>query len=169
MRASYKSLTLQFKFPAGTSRGVLTEKPTHYLILEKDGVIGIGECSTIPGLSIDDPDLYEAKLNEVCQKDIRGVPDKLIDLYAFPSIQFWIGNGSVDLNGGGKRILFQSPFTEGTEGIIINGLGWMGSREFMAFQIDQKIKAGFKCIKMKVGSLNFQTELEILAEIRKKI
>ncbi len=168
MKAFYTSITLQFKFPAGTSRGVLNEKLTYYLMLERDGVTGIGECSTIPGLSIDDPDTYADKLAEVCQKISAGVPPQLIELSGFPSIQFGLETALLDLNAGGKRMLFPGPFTEGTQGIDINGLVWMGSAEFMNFQIDQKIKAGFRCIKLKVGSLNFQTELEILAEIRKK-
>ncbi|HEX2935818.1 MAG TPA: o-succinylbenzoate synthase [Bacteroidales bacterium] len=168
MKAFYTSITLQFKFPAGTSRGVLNEKPTYFLMLERDGITGIGECSTIPGLSIDDPDTYESKLAEVCQKISAGVSSQLLDLSGFPSIQFGLETALLDLNAGGKRLLFPGPFTEGTRGIDINGLVWMGSREFMTFQIDQKIKAGFRCIKLKVGSLNFQTELEILAEIRKK-
>lgn len=168
MKAFYTSITLQFKFPAGTSRGVLNEKLTYFLLLERDGITGIGECSTIPGLSIDDPENYEAMLSEICQKLSAGVPAALLNLAAYPSIQFGLETALLDLNTGGKRLLFPGPFTEGTEGIDINGLVWMGSAEFMTFQIDQKIKAGFRCIKMKVGSLNFQTELEIVAEIRKK-
>lgn len=167
IKASYKSVTLQFKFPAGTSRGILHEKLSYFLLLEQNGLTGVGECSTIPGLSIDDPENYEIKLSEVCTKLSYGIPFDSIDLSAFPSIQFGLETALLDLQSGGKRLLFPGTFTSGREGIPINGLVWMGSREFMTFQVDQKIKSGFRCIKMKIGSLNFQTELEILSEIRK--
>ena len=168
MKANYKNIDLHFKFPAGTSRGVLMHKPSSFLILEKDGVIGIGECSTIPGLSIDPIESYEQKLVELSKLLNTGVDPQKIDLSVYPSIAFGLETALFDLNSGGKRSMFQSDFSGGNAGIPINGLVWMGDREFMQKQIIEKITAGYRCIKLKVGALDFETELEIIAGIRQQ-
>lgn len=168
LTARYTNLDLKFKFPAGTSRGVLMHKSSSFLILEKDGVMGVGECSTIPDLSIDPMESYEQKLVEVCSQLNAGVDPQEIDLSAYPSIAFGLETALLDLNTGGNRILFQNDFSAGKAGITINGLVWMGDREFMQKQIREKIAAGYHCIKLKVGALDFETELEIIAGIRKQ-
>lgn len=168
MKAHYIHYPLHFKFPAGTSRGVLLRKPSSFLLLEKEGVVGIGECSTIPGLSIDPLEQYDQKLQEVCLHLNNGAEVKNIDLSAFPSIAFGLETALLDLNSGGNRILFENDFSEGKSGIPINGLVWMGEREFMQKQIREKITAGYHCIKLKVGALDFETELEIIAGIRQQ-
>lgn len=168
MKASFINYNLHFKFPAGTSRGVLKHKPSSFLILEKDGVTGIGECSTIPGLSIDPVESYEQKLDELCKLLNAGVNPPEIDLSAYPSIAFGLETAMQDLNSGGNLNLFSSDFSAGKAGIPINGLVWMGDREFMQKQIREKIAAGYRCIKLKVGALDFETELEIIAGIRQQ-
>ena len=168
LQARYIILQFHFKFPAGTSRGVLLHKPSSFLILEKDGVTGIGECSTIPDLSIDPMETYEQKLDELCKLLNAGFEPQQIDLTAYPSIAFGLETALQDLNSGGKRCLFQSDFSAGKAGIPINGLVWMGDREFMQKQIREKIDAGYRCIKLKVGALDFETELEIIAGIRQQ-
>ena len=167
MKARHTQINLQFKFPAGTSRGVLLHKPSSFLVLEQDGFTGIGECSTIPDLSIDSMEFYEQKLNEVCKWINDGNNPENIDLSAFPSIAFGLETALLDLKANGSKKLFPSDFTEGKTGIPINGLVWMGDKEFMQKQITEKIAAGYQCIKLKVGALDFETELEIIAGIRR--
>ena len=167
MKARHTQINLQFKFPAGTSRGVLLHKPSSFLVLEQDGFTGIGECSTIPDLSIDPMEFYEQKLNEVCKWINNGNDPENIDLSVFPSIAFGLETALLDLKANGSKKLFPSDFTEGKTGIPINGLVWMGDKEFMQNQITEKIAAGYRCIKLKVGALDFETELEIIAGIRR--
>lgn len=166
MKARHNQINLQFKFPAGTSRGVLLHKPSSFLVLEQDGFTGIGECSTIPDLSIDPMEFYEQKLNEVCKWINNGNDPENIDLSVFPSIAFGLETALLDLKANGSKKLFPSDFIEGKTGIPINGLVWMGDKEFMQNQITEKIAAGYRCIKLKVGALDFETELEIIAGIR---
>src|ERR1035437_648718 len=167
-RAYHTTLNLQFKFPAGTSRGVLLHKPSSLLILEKDGFTGIGECSTIPDLSIDPTETYSEKLDELCRLLNEGYDPSTIVLDDFPSIAFGLETALLDLEANGSKILFPSAFTEGKTGIPINGLVWMGDKEFMQKQIREKIAAGYHCIKLKVGAIDFETELEIISGIRKE-
>ena len=168
LNARYTTLDLQFKFPAGTSRGVLLHKPSSFLILEKDGFTGIGECSTIPDLSIDPVDSYDAKLNELCRLLNEGVVPGTIDLDKYPSIAFGLETALLDLAAKGSKDLFPSTFTTGTSGIPINGLIWMGDKAFMEKQISEKIAAGYRCIKLKIGANDFDTELDIIAAIRNR-
>lgn len=168
MKAHYINHQLQFKFPAGTSRGVLLHKPSSFLFLEKDGVVGIGECSVIPDLSIDPLEQYDDKMQEVCCLLQEGVVADSLDLANFPSIAFGLETALLDLQSGGKRELFSTDFTAGNAGIPINGLVWMGERDFMQKQIKDKISAGYHCIKLKVGALDFETELDIIAGIRQQ-
>jgi len=167
MKARHTQINLQFKFPAGTSRGVLLHKLSSFLILEQEGFTGIGECSTIPDLSIDPMEFYDQKLNEVCRWINAGNNPGDIDLSAFPSIAFGLETALLDVKANGSKKLFPSDFTEGKTGIPINGLVWMGDKEFMQKQITEKIAAGYRCIKLKVGALDFETELEIIAGIRR--
>ncbi len=166
--ANFKNLDLHFKFPAGTSRGVLLHKPSTFLMLRKDGFTGIGECSTIPDLSIDPMDTYSNKLNEICRLLNEGVDPDTFDLEEYPSIAFGLETALLDLAAKGCKCLFPSSFTQGTTGIPINGLVWMGDKAFMEKQIREKIAAGYHCIKLKVGANEFETELEIIAAIRKE-
>jgi o-succinylbenzoate synthase len=168
MKARYINHNLNFKFPAGTSRGVLHSKYSAFLILEENGITGIGECSTIPGLSIDPENGYEQKLRELCDALNYNKHSENVDLSLFPSISFGLETALLDLKTGGKRLFFNTEFPKGTAGIPINGLVWMGDKAFMQKQIREKIAAGYRCIKLKVGALDFETELEIIAGIREQ-
>lgn len=168
MKARHTQINLQFRFPAGTSRGVLLQKPSSFLILEQDGLTGIGECSTIPDLSIDPMEFYEQKLDEVCEWLNKGNNPDGIDLSTFPSIAFGLETALLDLKAKGSKKIFPSIFTDGKIGIPINGLVWMGDKAFMQKQITEKIAAGYHCIKLKVGALDFETELEIIKDIRQQ-
>lgn len=166
--ASYQKHILHFKQPSGTSRGVLKTKETWFIILKENGKQGIGECGMFKGLSIDDRPHYEDKLQWVCDYINLGLETLLQELVAFPSIQFGLEIAFKSLEAKNPFILFPSEFTKGTDSIEINGLIWMGSEVFMRQQIKDKIEAGFTCIKMKIGAINFQEEINLLKAIRKE-
>jgi len=166
LKASYKKYVLDFKRPSGTSRGVMTEKETWFLILEKNNKKGIGECGILRSLSADDRPDYEEKLHWVCENIDLG-RDKLWEsLLEFPSIQFGIEMAFQSLESENPFVLFPSEFTKGKKNIAINGLVWMGEPEFMKAQIEEKLAQGFDCIKLKIGAIDFDKELELLRFIR---
>ena len=149
MKVHLKSKTLLFKRPSGTSRGILVEKPTWYVILEENGKFGIGECSILKGLSIDDRPDFEEKLNELVFKFASG-HDIDNELKEWPSIRFGLEMAKLDLDNGGHRVIFDNSFSKGLSGIPINGLVWMGDKDYMKSQIDALLNRGFQCIKMKI-------------------
>ena len=166
LKAKFHKKTFHFKRPSGTSRGVLTEKHSWFIELwdsNNPDVIGIGECSVIPGLSPDYADAYtyETKIKSVCN-------DLEQDLSDWPSIKFGVETAFLDMQNGGKRILFDNKFSQSKTGIKINGLIWMGDEEFLQAQVKEKLQLGFTTIKMKIGALEFDKELRILDSIRKK-
>lgn len=168
MKATFKKYTLDFKRPSGTSRGVLTQKETWFLILEDNGNFGIGECGLFKGLSMDDVPGYKGKLQWVCQHIEQGIDGLWNMLSDFPSIQFGLEQAFLSLESNNPFILFSSDFTNNKAPIAINGLIWMGDEGFMLEQIQQKLEEGFSCLKMKIGALDFKTELSLLESIRKK-
>ncbi|WP_320815545.1 o-succinylbenzoate synthase [Flavobacterium sp.] len=166
MKATYKKYTLNFKRPSETSRGILIEKETWFLIVEESGKIGIGECGILRTLSIDDRPDYEAKLKWVCANIHLG-KDTLWDaLIEFPSIQFGVEMAFLSLASKTPFELFPSEFTLGKQSMEINGLVWMGSTSFMKEQIEEKLAQGFRCIKLKIGAIDFDKEMELLHFIR---
>ena len=166
LKASFKKYILQFKQPGGTSRGVLKTKSTYFLRLNDADNWGIGECGLFLGLSADDVPNYEEKLIWVCDNINLGLDKLLVVLKGFPSIQFGLEQAFLSLKSKDKFNLFPSNFTKGREGIAINGLIWMGTKEFMYRQIKDKLKAGFTTIKLKIGAIDFQSELDLLKFIR---
>lgn len=166
MKATYHKYLLDFKRPSGTSRGVLTKKETWFIVLEENGKKGIGECGILRGLSVDDRDDYEEKLNWACQNIHLGEEQLWQDLIEFPSIQFGIEMAFASLKSKTPFILFPSNFTNSTKSIPINGLVWMGDEQFMKDQIEEKLDQGFHCIKLKIGAIDFQKELDLLSFIR---
>ena len=166
MQANFFKYQLQFKHPSGTSRGVLTYKDTWFIQLEVDSLKGIGECGMFRGLSIDDRDDFEAKLDWACQNINLGLAFLLSNLVEFPSIQFGLEMAFQSLKQEGSFELFPSDFTRGQDSIPINGLIWMGDKSFMKQQIKDKLDAGFSCIKLKIGAIDFDKELELIKSIR---
>lgn len=167
MKAFFKSKLLIFKRPSGTSRGVLKTKKTWFLLIENNGIIGIGECSPLSGLSIDDRPDYESKLKEVIEDPLKYLNQPLL-LKNWPSILFGLEMAFLDLENGGNRQIFPSSFSKGEAGIPINGLIWMGDKSYMNEQIKNLLSRGFHCLKMKIGAINFQDEIEILKQIRQE-
>lgn len=168
IKATYKKYILNFKNPSGTSRGVLRTKETWFIILDENSKTGIGETGLFRGLSIDDVSLYEDKLIWVCKNINKGIEWLLNELLEFPSIQFGLEQAFLSLKSKNKFELFPSEFTEGKEAITINGLVWMGDQQFMKTQIQEKLKTGFSCIKMKIGAIDFDAEIKLLKSIRKE-
>jgi o-succinylbenzoate synthase len=166
MKATFFKHTLQFKQASGTSRGVLTYKDTWFIELKNNALKGIGECGMFKGLSIDHCDDFELKLKWACQNIDLGLEALLDQLVAFPSIQFGLEMAFRSLNQKSPFELFPSEFTKGKDSIPINGLIWMGDSLFMKQQIKDKLEAGFTCIKLKIGALDFDKELALLKSIR---
>ncbi len=166
MKARFEKKTFTFKRPSGTSRGILTEKHAWFLTIwriDEPWIMGTGECSVIPGLSPDFTDFesYERQLESVCD-------DLTQDLTEWPSIQFGLETAMRDLERGGNRIIFDNAFSHGERKIPINGLIWMGDEDFMLEQIEEKLEQGFRTLKMKIGAIDFDSEIKLLTGIRQR-
>ena len=144
----------------------MNEKETWFIILEKDGKKGIGECGILRGLSIDDRPDYEAKLQWACANIHLGENHLWEALIEFPSIQFGVEMAFQSLASETPFLLFPSEFTNGKKSILINGLVWMGEEAFMKQQIEEKLADGFRCVKLKIGAIDFDKELQLLGYIR---
>ena len=168
MKAFFQKYILNFKQASGTSRGVLRTKETYFLKVVDDDKIGYGECAVFKGLSADDRPDYEAKLAWLCENINENQEKLLLKLIEFPSIQFGLEQAFLSVKSENPFELFPSKFTESKDSIKINGLIWMGSEAFMKQQISEKIKAGFSTLKLKIGAIDFETELSLLKSIRKE-
>src|SRR5690554_5119918 len=166
MKATYYKYILDFKRPSGTSRGVLTQKETWFIVIEQNGKTGIGECGVLRGLSIDDREDYEEKLKWACEHIYLGRKKLWKELIEFPSIQFGIETAFYSLEARNPFEIFESEFTKSEKNIPINGLVWMGEKAYMKEQIQEKIQQGFSCIKLKIGAIDFDSELDLLSFIR---
>ncbi len=166
MKATYHKHILEFKRPSGTSRGILKTKETWFIVLSSGTKKGIGECGILRTLSIDDRPDYETKLQWACDNIALGIEKLWNELIEFPSIQFGLEMAFKSLESNSPFILFPSTFTETEKSIPINGLIWMGDEAFMSAQIIDKLDQGFTCIKMKIGAIDFTTELNLLSYIR---
>lgn len=161
--------TLHFKQPAGTSRGVYNTRKSWFVEIEdseRPGCKGVGECAPLPDLSCDARPEYEKTLESVCRMiELTGNVNYEM-LRPYPSILFGIETAMTDLQNGGNGLLFDTPFTRGEEGITINGLVWMGSHDEMLARLESKMKAGFHCVKLKIGAIEFDSELDLIRHIR---
>lgn len=166
LTASYTPYSLQFKSPVLTSRGSMHQKTGFFVHISDGEKTGVGECSFIEGLSRDDLPNIEAKIKEICS-DISAWNCERETLYRkFPALLFALETAMLDLRNGGRKILFESAFTTGKKAIPINGLVWMGNKDFMLQQIKAKIAEGFRCIKIKVAAIDFEEECRLLDFIR---
>lgn len=176
IKVSYKKHKLNFKFDAGTSRGVLKSKTTYFIQIRKDDkILGLGEAAPLYGLSIDKPENFEEKLQVSCEKleDLLADNAQDINISAiipqdFPAIRFGLEMALLDYHQGLNRIYYKSGFITGANAIPINGLIWMSDKTSMLGQIKSKLESGYKCIKIKIGAINFEEECELLAFIRKQ-
>ena len=173
---TYQRRALRFNFPARTSRGALTEHVAHYLGLRDDArstLTGWGEAAPLAGLSPDYSPDFEQVVADFCRQFNQAGHAALTAAQAAglvpatqPALRFALETAVLDLAGGGRHQLYTNAFSEGRVGLPINGLVWMGDAPFMRAQIRQKLAAGYACLKVKIGSLDFATELALLAEIR---
>lgn len=179
MNVSYEKYNLNFKFEAGTSRGTLKNREVFIIkISSEKNYVAYGECGTLKGLSIDDRADYEAYLKQVCAsidgleepKTMEEAYSEIIDKISrdFPSIIFGFETAFLDLMYGGNKVIFNNGFSRGERHIRINGLIWMGKKEFMLQQVKEKLEEGYSCIKMKIGAIKFEEELSIIKFIRDK-
>lgn len=165
MKIQIEERVLHFKQPAGTSRGVYTERKS-WLVEATDGERrGVGECAPLPDLSCDARPDYAEVLRRFCndvertgQLDVEAMRD-------YPSMLFGLETALGMMDG---HTLFDTPFARGEEGIPINGLVWMGSYEEMLARMEQKLEQGFRCVKLKIGAIDFESELEMVKRIRQR-
>ena len=165
------SRTLHFIQPAGTSRGVYTTRQSYYVTLSDDnvpGIVGIGECATLPDLSCDamPPKEYERILKGFCDDLCQSGKIDKEAMRSYPSMLFGLETAKRQLDNGGGVDLFNTPFGRGEEGITINGLIWMGTFDEMFQRLEAKLKAGFHCVKLKIGAIDFEKELRLIQHIR---
>jgi len=152
--------TLCFLRPAGTSRGVMHDRKVWFATLtNKTGQVGIGEIAPLPGLSPELTPDFEPKIPDFLRMTPSEQPS---------SIRFAIETAQLDMLNGGNRLIFPGAFTQGKQRIPINGLIWMGTKEYMLEQIQAKFQQGFRCLKLKIGAINFADELSLLTHIRNR-
>lgn len=177
MKVSVRPYTLNFKQPAGTSRGIYTVRKVWYIeVRDGERMLGVGECAPLPKLSCDDIADYEDVLRAFAQKfeteinaqntnfslsnDLKEV------MRQYPSMLFGFESAVMQMNAGGSTALSSTAFARGERGITINGLIWMGTFDEMRHRIEEKMRLGFHCIKLKIGAIDFDNELSLIRMIR---
>ena len=170
MKAEYAPYTLLFKHKAVTSRDTLTRRDTYYIRISDDAGMhfGIGECALFKGLGDDDLPDYEDRLRKVCRDINSGADPCDMEIPPYTSLRFGVETALCDLANGASRRPFPTPWSEGVGEIAINGLIWMGSAEEMLARIDEKLRIGFRCMKLKIGGISFEDELRLLGYIRNR-
>ena len=161
---------LHFKQPAGTSRSVYNTRKVWYIeisSMKNPSIKGIGECAPLPNLSCDDVPQYEEVLQQACSRVAREGNIPTESLRNYPSILFGLETALRHYETG-SLALWDTPFSRGEAGIPINGLIWMGNFEEMYRQIEAKMEAGYRCIKLKIGAIDFDAELTLLKHIRSR-
>ena len=169
LRLSHEPYVLRFARPAKTSRGALTERPILLLRAwdtDDPAIVGWGECGPLPGLSRDDRPTFAAEVAEVCDVINAGYLPMPADLAHLPSFAFGWETALRDLAAGGRRRLWDTPFSRGEGGLPTHGLIWMDTPEGLLRQVQAKIAAGFTVIKLKVGALPLVQELALLGILR---
>lgn len=171
IRARWMEHTLVPHFELGTSKGTIAERTVWYLIAwdsERPEVRGIGEAALFPGHSKEFPADVRTKLLELCADTSNWAHRMSSDLLEVPSVLFAVEQCIRDLAVSGTKELFPSSFTLGRTGIPINGLVWMGDKATMRQRIREQIEAGNSCVKMKIGAIGIEDELELLAAVRRE-
>ena len=156
---------LHFKQPAGTSRGVYTTRKIWLVHLSDGQRTGVGECAPLPDLSCDalTDHEYASILNKVCEDFCKALSISP-NLRDYPSMLFGLETALLNLQNGDR--LFDTAFSRGEVGIPINGLVWMGNHEEMLQRLEEKLAKGFRCVKLKIGAIDFDQELDLIKRIR---
>jgi o-succinylbenzoate synthase len=163
-----KPYTLHFKRPAGTSRGVYLDHAVWYVVLRSvvdPDHVGIGECAPLFDLSCDYDENYEKRLKQFAKELEENGEIDYETLKEFPSVLFGFETALRHFEAKSLR-LWDTPFSQGKEGIPINGLIWMGDFDYMYRQIEAKLEGGFRCVKLKIGAIEFDKEISLLRHIR---
>ena len=171
MKIDIEERTLHFKQPAGTSRGVYTERKIWIVTVSDDSIVGIGECAPLPKLSCDDIPDYAEVLRHFCDEVEQTGEIPYEALRDYPSMLFGLETALYEVRSKkeeGRDVLFDTPFSRGEAGIPINGLVWMGTFDEMRERIEQKLEQGFRCVKLKIGAIDFDAELELIKRIRER-
>jgi o-succinylbenzoate synthase len=164
MKIDIEERVLHFKQPAGTSRGVYTERKIWLVKMTDRDAVGIGECAPLPKLSCDDIPHYAEVLRRFCDEVERSGQLDTEALRDYPSMLFGLETAMLSF----AKTQHSTPFSKGEVGIPINGLVWMGTYEEMNERIEQKLAQGFHCIKLKIGAIDFDAELELIKKIRER-
>lgn len=164
---------LRFKQPAGTSRGVYRTRRVWYVAVRSASPVlrflGVGECAPLYDLSADYDASYEERLRQIC-REVESVgrlePERL---RAYPSMLFGLETAFLSARAslkGDPRLVFPSAFTDGERTLPINGLVWMGRVEEMTARLEEKLREGFSCVKLKIGAIGFDRELPLIEAVR---
>jgi o-succinylbenzoate synthase len=159
MEYQIEERTLHFKQPAGTSRGVYTTRKIWLVHLSDGERSGIGECAPLPDLSCDARSDYAEVLDRFCA-DFAPFDA----LRPYPSMLFGLETALLNLQHGDR--LFDTAFSRGEVGIPINGLVWMGNHDEMLQRMESKLEQGYRCVKLKIGAIDFEQELDLIKKIR---
>lgn len=173
MKIDIEERMLHFKQPAGTSRGVYTERRIWLVRVSDGSSVGIGECAPLPDLSCDalDPYIYNKVLRDFCDQVEQTGEIPYEEMRDYPSMLFGLETAMLDVRCNkedGRGVLFDTTFARGEQGIPINGLVWMGTFDEMQQRIEEKLKQGFRCVKLKIGAIDFDSELELIKNIRSR-
>ena len=158
--------TLYFKQPAGTSRGVYTTRKSWFVYLSDGQREGVGECAPLPDLSCDARPDYAEVLDNFCQSLCETGEIDYEAIRTYPSMLFGLETAVMDLKSKKQGILFDTAFSRGEVGIPINGLVWMGNYDEMLQRMEEKLEKGFRCVKLKIGAIDFDQELDLVKRIR---
>ncbi len=156
--------TLHFKQPAGTSRGVYTTRQIWLVSLSDGNHTGVGECAPLPDLSCDVRSDYGEVLEVFCRELCEHGEIDYEAMRDYPSMLFGLETALLNLQHG--DMLFDTSFSRGEVGIPINGLVWMGNYDEMLQRMEEKLEKGFRCVKLKIGAIDFDQELDLVKRIR---
>lgn len=172
VEVTISEVVLHFRQPAGTSRGVYTERRSWMVSISDGEHTGVGECAPLPDLSCDAVPDYAGRLRKFCDQVGQTGEIPFDDLRDYPSMLFGLETAMLDLaswrKGSGGGLLFDTAFSRGEQSIPINGLVWMGSYDEMLRRMEEKLAQGFKCVKLKIGAIDFEQELELVKLIRRR-
>ena len=161
-----KERVLHFKQPAGTSRGTYTERRSWFVEITDGERTGVGECAPLPDLSCDAHPDYADVLRGFCDQVAQTGEIDYEAMRDYPSMLFGLETALLNLQRGER--LFDTAFSRGEAGIPINGLVWMGRYDEMLQRMEQKLEQGFRCVKLKVGAIDFDQELDLVKRIRNR-
>lgn len=161
LRAEWCRYRLDFRFEARTSRAVMESKDT-YFVRVRDAArpelgTAVGEVPLFRGLSAEDSEDFENLLARACADPLKALT------CGISSISFGFESAIRSLYGDPA-----TPWTRGECGIPINGLVWMGDKATMAKRIAEKLDAGFKVLKLKIGGIDFEDEIALLESVRRR-